>query len=80
MTALEMNRVIDPSFSKPRLNWKMPTITARVTIAGRIMSSEMPLSELPTTIINALVGAICMNSELVKSAPTGVPTMMALKA
>ena len=72
--------MIDPSLSKPRVNWKIPTITASVTMAGRIMSSEKPDSELPTTSIKALVGATCMNSELVKNAPTGVPTMMALKA
>ena len=80
ITELEIKRVIVPNFSNPNINWKSPTIIESVTIAGRIVSRGNSISELPTMIINALVGAICINSELVKNAPTGVATINALNA
>jgi hypothetical protein len=52
----------------------------KVTIAVRAVSAEYTARAVPTVIIMAEVGPSDMNSELVKSAPIGVPTMMALKA
>jgi hypothetical protein len=57
-----------------------PTRMVKVTMAITAVSPEYAARAVPTVSIMAEVGPSDMNSELVKSAPIGVPTMMALKA
>ena len=78
-TELATKRSRRPIFSSPASTIIRPVSTARVAMATACASPVKPASASaePAVIARALVAATFMKAELPKSAPSGVPIMMA---
>ena len=57
-------------------SWIAPTMNASANTTCSFLSSGTPISEPPTASDRAPVVEMCIIWELVKSAPTGVATIM----